>query len=83
MPSRGDSQCLHPRVVADLADSDNEDCPFKDCSNEEPVTMVTDMGRNMHLSVLLLPACTEALPDWASHKTLVCLHMLLLEALKQ
>ncbi|ROL52620.1 Clathrin coat assembly protein AP180 [Anabarilius grahami] len=30
------SYCLHPRVVADLADSDNEDCPFKDCRNEEP-----------------------------------------------
>lgn len=38
-----------------MADSDNEDGPFKDCFNEEPVNMLTDMGRSMHLSALLLP----------------------------
>ncbi|TMS12281.1 Clathrin coat assembly protein AP180 [Larimichthys crocea] len=31
--------CLHPGVVVDLADSDDEDCPFQPL--EEPVTIVT------------------------------------------
>lgn len=33
------TQCLHPGVVKDLADSDDEDCPFKPL--EEPVTIET------------------------------------------
>ena len=33
------TQCLHPGVVVDLADSDDEDCPFKPL--EEPVTAET------------------------------------------
>uniref|UniRef100_A0A3B1J6N5 Clathrin coat assembly protein AP180 n=1 Tax=Astyanax mexicanus TaxID=7994 RepID=A0A3B1J6N5_ASTMX len=30
------SYCLHPGVVTDLADSDNEDCPFNNCREEGP-----------------------------------------------
>lgn len=33
------TQCLHPGVVVDLADSDDEDCPFKPL--EDPVTTET------------------------------------------
>ncbi|KAK3517881.1 hypothetical protein QTP70_026198, partial [Hemibagrus guttatus] len=30
------SYCLHPGVVADLADSDDEDCQFNNCREEDP-----------------------------------------------
>nr|XP_023682373.1 clathrin coat assembly protein AP180-like [Paramormyrops kingsleyae] len=37
------SYCLHPGVVVDLHDSDDEDCPFKLRGKEEPVTSTPEM----------------------------------------
>lgn len=53
LPNVGHSQCLHPGVVADLADSDNEDCPFNNCQEEGPVTVLTAESPRLKLSALL------------------------------
>lgn len=53
-PDTGRSQCLHPGVVADLADSDDEDCQFNNCREEDPVITFTGETPGLQLNALLL-----------------------------
>lgn len=62
------AQCLHPGVMVDLADSDDEDCPFHPLEN--PVTTVTQGS----LAECLFPGCCVNMPILHSDsKIFVCI----------
>eukprot|EP00064_Thunnus_orientalis_P003786 superscaffoldBa00000323_g3797 len=42
------TQCLHPGVVVDLADSDDEDCPFKPLEEPAPSSILESLETHMN-----------------------------------